>query len=179
MGSAESFVSYGPQWAEAGSAPFQRRKGYTREGGIVAPMIITGPGVAAKNVIDSTYLTVMDLAPTFLEIGGAQYPDNESIEPMLGESITQFLAQASDRVHDDDYVTTLYHGGRAFLRQGNWKISNLEPPFDESGFELFELNVDPGETVDLAAEEPEKLAEMIELWRDERTRLGIILPQDL
>lgn len=179
MGSDKSFVSYGPQWAEAGSAPFQRRKGYTREGGIVAPMIIAGPGVAAKNVIDSTYLTVMDLAPTFLEIGGAQYPDDDSIEPMLGESITQFLAQASDRVHDDDYVTTLYHGGRAFLRQGNWKISNLEPPFDESGFELFELNVDPGETVDLAAEEPEKLAEMIELWRDERTRLGIILPQDL
>ena len=44
MGRASSFVSYGPQWAEAGSAPFQRHKGYTREGGITAPMIISGPG---------------------------------------------------------------------------------------------------------------------------------------
>jgi len=179
MGTAGSFVSYGPQWAEAGSAPFQRRKNYTREGGITAPMIIAGPGVAARNVIDSTYLTVMDLAPTFLEIGDAEYPDDGSVEPMLGKSITQFLARSADWVHDNDYVTALYHAGRAYLRQGNWKISNLEPPFDESGFELFDLTSDPGEAVDLAYEEPEKLAELIELWRVERKRLGIILPQDL
>jgi len=150
MGTAESFVSYGAQWAEAGSAPFQRRKNYTREGGITAPMIIAGPGVAARDVIDSTYLTVMDLAPTFLEIGGAEYPDDGSVKAMLGESITQFLAGSSDQVHGDDYVTTQYHGGRAYLRQGNWKISNLHPPFDESGFELFDLSTDPGEAVDLA-----------------------------
>ena len=46
MGTAVSFVSYDDPWAEAGSAPFMRRKTYTREGGIVAPMIIAGPGVA-------------------------------------------------------------------------------------------------------------------------------------
>ena len=89
MGTAESFVSYDEEWAEAGSAPFQRRKGYTREGGIVAPMMIAGPGVAARGVIDSTYLTVMDLAPTFLDIAGARYPDDDSVRPMLGGSKKQ------------------------------------------------------------------------------------------
>lgn len=179
MGTAESFVSYGAQWAEAGSAPFQRHKGYTREGGIVAPMIIAGPGVAARGVIDSTYLTVMDLAPTFLDIAGAQYPDDGSVRPMLGESITRFLAGEADVVHDENHVTTLYHAGRAYLRQGNWKISNLEPPFNEADFELFDLATDPGESNNLADDEPEKLAELIELWGEERERLGIILPQDL
>jgi len=179
MGTAESFVSYDEEWAEAGSAPFQRRKGYTREGGIVAPMMIAGPGVAARGVIDSTYLTVMDLAPTFLDIAGAKYPDDGSVRPMLGESITGFLAGEADIVHDENYVTTLYHGGRAYLRMGNWKISNLEPPFDEADFELFDLVTDPGESNNLADEEPEKLAELIELWDEERERLGIILPQDL
>ena len=179
MGTAESFVSYDEEWAEAGSAPFQRHKGYTREGGIVAPMMIAGPGVAARGVIDSTYLTVMDLAPTFLDIAGAQYPDDDSVRPMLGESITRFLTGETDIVHDENYVTTLYHAGRAYLRQGNWKISNLEPPFDEADFELFDLATDLGESNNLADDEPEKLAELIELWGEDRKRLGIILPQDL
>ena len=179
MGTAESFVSYGPQWAEAGSAPFQRHKGYTREGGIVAPMIIAGAGVAASGVIDRNYLTVMDFAPTFLEIAGAHYPDDESVNSILGESINRFLAGETDTVHDDDYVTTLFHGGRAYLRQGRWKISTLESPFDEEFFELHDLSVDPGEANNLAEVEPEKFDEMIELWREQRDELGIILPEDL
>ncbi len=179
MGTAESFVSYADKWAEAGSAPFQRHKGYSREGGIVAPMIISGSGVAANNVIDSTYLTVMDLAPTFLEIAGAKYPEDESVAPILGESINEFLAGRTQTIHNDDYVTLQFHAGRAYLRQGQWKISTLEPPFDEGSFELFDLSVDPGETNDLAATEVEKFDELIELWREERWKLGIILPQDL
>ena len=179
MGTAESFVSYDEEWAEAGSAPFQRRKTYTREGGIVAPLVIAGPGVSAQGVIDSSYVTVMDLAPTFIELAKAHYPDDGSVRPMLGASITGFLAGKVNRVHAEDYVTTLYHDGRAYLRQGDWKISNLEPPFDESAFELFNLALDPGEATNLAGAKPAKLAELIELWRSQRRQLGIILPEDL
>ena len=179
MGTADSFVSYGPPWAEAGSAPFQRYKGYTREGGIVAPMIITGSGVHPHAKIDSTYVTVMDLAPTFLDIAGAQYPTDGSVKPMLGESMVEFLGGNSDTIHDDDYVTVLSHGGRSYLRQGPWKIVTTERPFAESNFELYDLIVDPGETQNLAEKEPEKLAELIELWRIHRKELGIILPEDL
>jgi len=179
MGRASSFVSYGPQWAEAGSAPFQRHKGYTREGGITAPMIISGPGVAAHAEKTSAYLTVMDLAPTFLELAGAEYPTGGMVQPMLGESINAFLAGTSDAVHDDNYLTVLSHDGRALLRQGNWKLSTLEPPFDEAQFGLFDLEADPGETNNLTESEPEKYQELLELWRKERKRLGIVLPQDL
>jgi arylsulfatase len=179
MGTAESFVSYDDPWAEAGSAPFMRRKGYTRQGGIAAPMIISGPGVAAAGLIDRTYLTVMDLAPTFLEIAGASYPAGGSVRPMLGESMGAYLAGKAESVHGDDYVTTLYHSGRAYLRQGDWKIANLEPPFSEGDFELFNLAEDPGETTNLADSFPEKYDEMIDLWRAQRKELGILLPQDL
>ena len=179
MGTAESFVSYDDPWAEAGSAPFMRRKGYTREGGIAAPMIVAGPGVEATGLIDRTYLTVMDLAPTFLEIAGAAYPADGSVRPMLGESMRAFLAGEAESVHDDDYVTTLYHSGRAYLRQGDWKIANLEGPFSEGDFELFNLADDPGETTDLADSHPEKYKGMIELWREQRRELGILLPRDL
>ena len=179
MGKPNSFISYGPQWAEAGSAPFMRRKGYTREGGITAPMIIAGPGVEAAALIDRSYLTVMDLAPTFLEIADAVYPADGSVRPMLGKSMRALLAGETESVHGDDYVTTLYHSGRAFLRQGDWKIANLEAPFSEDDFELFNLADDPGETINLADSHPEKYEELITLWRKERVRLGIVLPQDL
>ncbi len=118
-------------------------------------------------------------APTFIELANAHYPDDGSVRPMLGASITGFLAGKANSVHAKDYVTTLYHDGRAYLRQGDWKISNLEPPFDESAFELFNLALDPGEATNLAAEKPAKLAELIELWRSQRRQLGIILPEDL
>lgn len=179
MGTARSFVSYDDPWAEAGSAPFMRRKGYTREGGIVAPMIIAGPGIASRDGADSTYVTVMDLAPTMLDFAGAKYPDDGSVQPMLGRSMRGLLEGEAETVHSDEYVTTLYHAGRAYLRKGDWKISNLEPPFDEDDFELFNLATDPGETENLAGSHADKYEELVNTWRDKRRALGIILPQDL
>jgi len=179
MGMPDSFVSYGAQWAEAGSAPFQRHKSYTREGGITAPMIIAGRGVSFRGNKNSSYLTVMDLAPTFLELAGIDYPADDSVQAMRGESINAFLFGETDVVHDENYVTVHSHGGRMLIRKGKWKLTNLEPPFDESKLELFNLETDPGETNNLAASEPEKHKEMLDLWREERKKLRIVLPQDL
>lgn len=179
MGHATSFVSYGPQWAEAGSAPFSRYKGYSREGGIVTPMIITGAGVGSHGTMNRSYVTVMDLAPTFLELAAATYPSDGSVRPMLGETLSSLLSGKATQVHDTSYVTTLYHAGHAFIRRGKWKLVNLEPPFDESNFQLFDMEADPGETNDLHQREPKRFTEMLRLWRAERLRLGILLPSDL
>jgi len=179
MGSPDSFVSYGPQWAEAGSAPFKRHKGYTSEGGIVAPMIISGKGVSRRSEISHSYATVMDLAPTFIGAAGARYPDDGSVKPMLGESLERFLAGKAQTVHAADYVTAMSHRGLAYLRQGSWKITQIDRPFDEAGFTLHDLGSDPGETTDLSTRHPEKYDELIELWRQQRIELGIVLPQDL
>jgi arylsulfatase len=142
-------------------------------------MIIAGPGVSGAGSISSSYLTVMDLAPTFMELAAADYPEREGIEPMRGRSMTAFLGGESETVHDDDYVTVHAHRGRMLLRQGHWKLTSLEPPFDESKLELFNLAVDPGETNNLRETEPEKFQELLERWRSERRALGIVLPQDL
>lgn len=179
MGGKESFVSYGPQWAEAGSAPFSRHKTYPSQGGIVTPLIMAAPFIKAKPETNNTYLTLMDLAPTFLELAGVEYPTSEKLRPMLGASMLPFLIGNKTQVHNKEYVTTLFHGGRAFLRQGDWKITMLSEPFEESKFELFNLSDDPGETENLAGTHPEKYKELINLWRVERAKLGIILPEDL
>jgi arylsulfatase A-like enzyme len=178
MGQPDSWVSYGPQWAEAGAAPFSRYKTYTREGGIAAQMIIAGPGISPRASISRAYVTVMDLAPTFLEIGAAAYPGDGSVRAMEGESMAALLAGDAATVHGPDYVTTLFHGGVAFVRRGPWKLVTLEPPFDEAAFELFDVDADPGETTNLARSRPDVFRAMLELWRAERERLGIVLPQE-
>ena len=142
-------------------------------------MIIAGHNVAPRNVIDATYTTVMDLAPTFVEIANATYPDDNSVMPMLGESMSKFLSGESELVHDDQYVTILSHRGRAFLRKDKWKIVTPFGPFDEENFELYDVVSDPGETANLAAAEPEIYAELIGIWRKKRREVGIILPSDL
>jgi arylsulfatase A-like enzyme len=177
MGHASSWVSYGPQWAEAGSAPYKRYKGFTTEGGIVAPMIMAGAGLGPRHGISHEYLTVTDLAPTFLELARARYPIDKA--PMTGESLWPYLSGQSDTIHDSDFVTVLYHAGRSFLRQGDWKIVNIEQPFDEGHFALYNVVNDPGETTDLSAMEPERRTALIALWRAERRKLGIVLPEDL
>jgi len=140
-------------------------------------MIVSGAGVAKREAYSDIYLTVMDLAPTFLELAGGTYPDDKA--PMLGESAWPYFAGASNAVHDDNYVTVFTHRQYASIRQGNWKLMTLTQPFDESDFALHDLAQDPGETSDLSAAEPARRAEMLDLWRAERRRLGIVLPEDL
>jgi arylsulfatase len=142
-------------------------------------MIIAGRGISAHGVIDRSYVTVMDIAPTLLQVAGATYPADGSVQPMLGETMLPLLSGTASAVHDSSYVTTLYHAGHAFVRQGRWKLVNLEPPFDESEFQLFDVDADPGETTDLRAVQQERFLAMISLWREQRLKLGIVLPGDL
>lgn len=179
MGGPDSFVSYDAPWAEAGSAPFRLYKGYTTQGGIVAPMIAAGAGVEVQDQIRHAFVTVMDIAPTLVEMAGATYPNDGSVAPMRGTSLTPLMRGESDRIHPDDEAMVMFHRNDALVRQGPWKLTAIETPFDESNFALYDLSVDPGETTDLSASYPEKRAELIEIWRAERRALGIVLPEDL
>ncbi len=179
MGSADSFVSYGPEWAEASSAPFRLYKAYGTQGGIVAPMIIAGANVQPSNTINHSYVTVMDIAPTLIEIGRARYPQGDSVVPMRGTSLTPVMRGDSTGVHPEDEVTALFHRNQAFVRQGPWKLSAFEPPFSEQQFRLYNLTTDPAEETDLSVKHADKRQELIETWRTQRRALGIVLPQDL
>jgi hypothetical protein len=49
----------------------------------------------------------------------------------------------------------------------------------DAALEVYDIEADPGETTDLAAAQPERFREMLRLWREQRRKLGIILPSDL
>ncbi|MDZ4714063.1 MAG: arylsulfatase [Cytophagales bacterium] len=178
MGSPTSFISYGTAWAKAGTAPFHGHKYYTTEGGIAAPFIVSGHEVKGHGTIRDEFVTVMDIAPTFLELAGVAYPeriDSRPIAPMLGESMNAYLTGRSNHVHDSSYVVGLELNGRAYFRKGDWKIVNIEGPHREETFRLFNLKNDPAETTDLRVSQPQRMKEMLEGWRAYREKHGILI----
>lgn len=178
MGKASSFVSYGPQWAQAGAAPFKLFKYYTTEGGVVTPLIISGKYVERKPGRHSVFVNVMDIAPGFLELAGIKYPaiyNNKKVSPMLGESFLPFIKGKAAIVHSEHYVYGLEHDGQCLLIKGKWKITNISNPFDENAFSLYDLSNDLGETSDLSKSNPKKFNEMMNEWRIFKKKTGVIL----
>ncbi|HHE65108.1 MAG TPA: arylsulfatase [Bacteroidetes bacterium] len=179
MGKPNSFISYGPQWAEAGSSPFRYFKGLTTEGGMNTPMIISGPGVANKNAIENTFLTLMDLAPTFYEVAGATYPkefNNKDVYPLKGNSILSFVSGEVNEIHDKEYVFGLEHANRAMIRKGVWKITNIERPFLTENFKLYNLSNDLAELHDLKEVEKDKYKELLQEWEKFSKEIKVQVP---
>ena len=179
MGKPNSFISYGPQWSEAGSSPFKYFKGFTTEGGINTPMIISGPGNNRKNEISDEFVTVMDLAPTFYEIAQTTYPkkfEGHDLYPLYGNSLVPFLRGSTEQIHSSDYVFGMEHNQRAMIRKGDWKITNLTRPFQLENFKLYDLSRDLAEIHDLKESEPEKYKEMIEEWEKFSKELKVQIP---
>lgn len=178
MGEPRSFVSYGPQWAEAGASPFKYFKGYTTQGGTSAPMIISGPGIGKNGQVVHAFTTLMDLAPTFYEVAGIPYPlrfKDRDVYPLKGRSLWTLLTTPADYVHTPDYVFALEHRGHVLIRQGDWKLVNTTIPFHPDNFELYDLSRDLAEQQNLKFSDPEKFQEMLEQWetfkRDSRVQI--------
>ena len=122
---------------------------------------------------------VADIMPTLLEVAGATYPDNFNgkAQPELeGKSWLPVLnGQAASPRTDKDYIAWEVFGNRA-LRQGDWKIRWEIKPLGKSDWELFNLVQDPAERNDLAAQNPDKLKEMLNLWDKYVQENNVILP---
>lgn len=179
-GDPESYVAYGPMWAQVSMTPFSQYKGWLAEGGIRNALIMSGPGVKRpKGSINNGVMHVGDLMPTLLEIAGATYPttlNNQALPPLIGKSWTDVLANKTDSPRTArDYLAWELFGNRA-VRQGDWKIRWQIKPMGSGEWELFDLSKDVAERHNLAKKDPVKFKAMIALWDDYARRNNVILP---
>ena len=94
---------------------------------------------------------------------------------MRGRSLVAYLSGDSEAVHDTVTGTGWELFGRRAIRQGDWKALHLPPPYGTGAWQLYDLSADPGEIRDMAAERPEKLAELLRLWDEYVAENGVIL----
>ena len=87
-----------------------------------------------------------------------------------------FLRGEESSVHGSDAVMVWELFGRRAVRKGKWKALWLYGPYGDERWELFDLENDPAESRDLAADRPDKLAELLGAWEDYVADNGVILP---
>ena len=117
--------------------------------------------------------------PTLLELAGASHPGrtykSRDVMPMRGKSWVEYLSDPeSERyIHCEDTVKGWELFDRQALRKGKWKAVLIPPPFGPSTWQLYDLNVDHGETEDLSERRPEKSKELLHHWEEYVTEVGV------
>ncbi len=157
LGERRSYVFIGPEWASATASPGALFKFYASEGGVRAPLIVTGPGIAPARVDARAFVT--DIAPTLLERAGARAaPANAA--PMSGVSMNAVLAGEANAIRAPDVAVGIEVSGNAALYRGDYKLVRNMPAYGDGQWRLYNIAADPGETSDLAAAQPELFASM-------------------
>jgi arylsulfatase len=179
IGRKRSYAEYGAAWAQVSMAPFRIYKGWTAEGGIRSPLIVSGPGVQGAGEINKkAVLHVMDIVPTLLELAGVQSSESyngRAVAPVQGKSWVGMLnGQAESPRTSSDWLGWELFGNRA-IRQGDWKASWLYQPFGTWDWQLFNLIDDPGEQHDLSEKHPKKKKELVALWDQYAEQNGVII----
>lgn len=181
FGRSGSWIDHGIGFAEAASAPLRQYKATLNEGGLRAASFVRYPGGIPAGGVSHTFVTVMDILPTFLEVAGTKHPgagefQGRQINDILGRSFLAHLKGETETVHPPSYTVGWIRGDAAgALIRGDYKIVNdlemgpTQGPGPGSGsavgrWRLYNLAEDPGETNDLSSELPELTAELVTEW---------------
>ena len=163
LGEQGTYAWIGPEWASASASPLSLFKFHAAEGGIRVPLLIAGPGVEAQG-IQPGFSMVTDIAPTLLDLAGVE-PLNAG-QPMTGRSLVPVLrGEAVSPYGPEDSVGIEMSGQIAFYR-GGYKLVRSLPPYGDGVFRVFNIETDPGETLDLAPSRPDLLAELQAAYAD-------------
>ncbi|MDG2316983.1 MAG: sulfatase-like hydrolase/transferase [Gammaproteobacteria bacterium] len=174
-GHPNSFIDHGLGFAEAATAPLKGHKGRLKEGGLRAAAFIYYPKKLPQGSVNESFITMMDIMPTFLEISGIEHPGatnykGRQINPIVGRSFWPHLTGRSETVHLPTDTAGWAQNDIGALIKGDYKIIN--EPFHqetsdentENSWRLYNINNDPGERNNLAQQEPELVLELIEEW---------------
>jgi arylsulfatase A-like enzyme len=155
----------GPEQSDErnGSAgPFRGRKRSLYEGGVRVPAFLVWPEKVPLPVATDIPASTLDYAPTTAEALGV---------PLAGEidGVSLMPLIEGGRMAGRNKAIGFETPGHVALSDDRWKIvSKTDDDGNPMGFELYDLLADPGETTDLAAQEPsvvESMAERLAAWR--------------
>lgn len=148
------------------NGPFKGTKRDLYEGGIRVPMIANWPGTIEGGASTGHVSAFWDVLPTLADLTGQVAPDDidgiSFMPTLLGE----------DNQQTHDYLYWEFHElqGRQAIRSGQWKGVRYGVSEDPDGpLELYDLEADPGESNNLAAEHPEVVAKLSKLLAEART----------
>ena len=162
IGGPDTHSNFPWGWAMASNSPLKRYKQNTHGGGVRDPLVIAGPGISSPDQPDGlrhNFCHVSDLAPTVLEAIGLPAP--------AGTEGVSFAATFPADVATPKSVQHFEMFGHRGIWLDGWKavaFHQAGTAFDDDQWELYHLDEDFNERHDLAATQPEKLAELVNRW---------------
>jgi len=156
-----SFLYRGAKWGEVGSTPFRLFKSFATEGGTTVPTLIRAPGLTTDGGRLDAIGSVLDIAPTLLELAGVAPPGDSyrgrPVAPLEGRSLVASLRDPSRAAHGDDdvFVDEVYN--HRSVRQGDWKLVRVDAGPGGNGallnhdWQLFNIRADRAESDPLAS----------------------------
>ncbi len=182
IGGPESSPSLPWGWSQVGNTPLKWYKQNTFGGGIRDPLIAHWPArIREPGTIRHQFHHVSDVVPTVLELLRLEAPSTYAGYDQMPVHGTSF-AYTFDEAEGPSRKPTQYFelaGDRGIWRDG-WKAVTHHTrgtPYADDEWELYHLTKDFSESHNLAAEHPELLRELIDLWWVEAGRYGV-LPLD-
>ncbi len=162
LGSEETYLCLGPGWSTASNTPFRYHKSWVHEGGVASPLIVNWPaGLKANGEWRRTPCHFVDILTTVLDLCEADpRPDWRSPDspPLAGTSLAPALQEDIDIGRGPMFFR---HIGHRALRTGRWKLIAVH----HGRWELYDMDADRSETRNLASEQPQRVAEMAEMWK--------------
>jgi arylsulfatase A-like enzyme len=135
------------QKAPASNAPFKGGKGSLNEGGVRVPAFVNWPAKLKPRTVNEP-VHMVDVMPTLLALaGGSGSPDH----PFDGKDMWKTLAEGAPSPNDDVLINV--EAFRGAVRKGDWKLVKIALLPGKT--ELYNLAKDPGETTNVAAENPQ------------------------
>ncbi len=188
-GGPNTFPHFAVGWAHAGDTPFQWTKQVASHfGGTRNGMVISWPArIKAHGEVRSQFHHVIDIAPTVLEAAGLPQPtmvNGTKQRAMDGVSMVYAFddAKAQDRRRTQYFEMfgnrAIYHDGWVAATRHSIPWLNVPlPPVADDRWELYHVDEDFSEATDLAAQNPQKLKELQDLFMQEAIK-NHVLPID-
>ena len=175
LGGPLTYNHYPNGWAMAFNTPFKMWKRFEFNGGTADPCIISWPaGTKARGEIRHQYHHAIDIVPTIIDVLGVEPP--EAIKGHVQSPLDGLSMRASidDPASPSPRKTQFYAmlGSRSIWHEG-WKAVTTHPPlsgwghYNEDDWELYHVDSDRNENHNLAAEQPDKVRELVNIWFSE------------
>jgi len=168
LGLKGSYNSISPSFASAAASPLAFYKFYAGEGGMRVPLIVAGADLPDKGALNHAFSFVTDITPTVLSLAGVAPPEGRyrgrPVEPIIGRDLGPLLRQEVDMVYGPEDAVGYELAGHAALFQGDYKLLFNREPLGDGQWHLYDIVRDPGETTDLASEQPVRLQRMLSAY---------------
>lgn len=166
IGTGRATALYPTGWAQVSNTPFPAYKTQTGAGGRRVACIVSWPDqIPDRNVVRPHFIHVTDLMPTLLDLAGVSAPQvshGKPALPMQGKVQTAVLKQSSaSQVRSQQYYECW--SNRGYYKDG-WiavSIQQIGKGIDFDNWTLHRHGTDFSESVDLSAQYPDKLKELV------------------